>query len=110
MIIAIDIGGATVKVASYKAETLSVPLKRTTPRDFSAGFALIKDLVRQAVHGGTIDAIVVGVRGILAEDGRRIERDTVLLNWVGKPLSYLLEQEFHVSVIKRQGLLIDTDQ
>jgi len=36
MIIAIDIGGATVKVASYKAETLSVPLKRTTPRDFSA--------------------------------------------------------------------------
>lgn len=98
MIIAIDIGGATLKVASYEAETLSVPLRRTTPRDFTAGFSLIKDLVRQAAHGGSIDAIVVGVRGVLAADGMRIERDTVLLNWVGKPLSYLLEQEFKVPV------------
>ncbi|OGG62192.1 hypothetical protein A3C87_01210 [Candidatus Kaiserbacteria bacterium RIFCSPHIGHO2_02_FULL_49_34] len=98
MIIAIDIGGATLKVASYEHDALSVPLRRTTPREFAAGFSLIKDLVRQAAGEGIIDAIVIGVRGILAEDGRRIERDTVLLNWVGKPLSYLLEHEFKVPV------------
>lgn len=98
MIIVFDIGASKMRVAQYADGILHTPLRRSTPVSFSEGYALLSSLIRNATHEDVCTHIVGGIRGTLSVDTSRIAEDSLLSNWVGKPLVYLLEQEFSVPV------------
>lgn len=94
-----DIGATKMRFAlSEDGVSFGVPIRRSTPEKFDDAWKEIASVIATFAEQSTIERIVGGVRGVLSSDHTRIAHDTLLLNWVGKPLAYLLSETFNVPV------------
>ena len=87
MYILFDIGGTKTRVAcSQKGTGIDAVSKFDTPKDFEAGVARIIEEIHTLAGGAAVDIIAGGIRGPLAPDRSGIVSDSVLTDWVQKPL------------------------
>lgn len=94
-----DIGGTNTRVAvSRDLQKFDTPIKFKTPKSFTDGIEAICHAVEELTRGEEIDAIAGGIRGPLNEKKTTIVSETVLCDWVCKPLTETLEERLGASV------------
>lgn len=96
-----DIGGTKTRVAvtedlqTFRAE------KFNTPKVYEEGIAAIEAAVKKLAPDTAYIGVAGGIRGTLGSPRDRIIDDSVLTDWIGKPLSIDLDRTFNAPVILR---------
>lgn len=99
MYILFDIGGTKTRVAvSADLKTLEATLKFDTPRSFEEGIGQIAREARTLLKGRTPKGAFGGIRGLLSKTHDAVVYDTVLTDWVEKPLRATLEKVLGTTV------------
>lgn len=87
MYVLFDIGGTNTRVAvSDDLVSFTEPRKFQTPKDFVDGVEAIVHAVEELTHGKEIQGAAGGIRGPLNEKRDTIVSETVLCDWVCKPI------------------------
>jgi len=91
MYVLFDIGGTKTRVAvSRDLDTYETPIKFDTPASFTDGIEAIVHAVESLAKGQKITAIAGGIRGPLNQKKTTIVSETVLCDWVCKPIAETL--------------------
>jgi len=99
MYLLFDIGGTKTRIAySDDGKTCSEPVVIRTPKIFDEGIAAIRDTAKELAGGKNIQAGAGGIRGVLNKEKTSLARDTVLVDWVGKPLLQKLTEAFSIPI------------
>lgn len=99
MYILFDIGGTKTRVAvSGDLKTFESTVKFDTPQSFEEGVAHIAREARTLLKGRTLKGAFGGIRGLLSKTHGGIVSDTVLTDWVEKPLQVTLEKVLGTTV------------
>ncbi len=99
MYLLFDIGGTKTRLAvSEDLASIEERVKFDTPPLFEDGIARFIDAAEQLLQGRTVRALAGGIRGPLNHEKTGIISDTVLTDWVKKPLGEALAQEFSAPV------------
>ncbi len=94
-----DIGGTKTRIAtSIDLETLEATSKFSTPAHFTEGIEHIKKEMETLVKGRKVLGIAGDIRGVLNTQKTELVADSVLHDWVGKPLVKELEDTFGTKV------------
>lgn len=100
MYVLFDIGGTKTRVAiSADLKTLEAVLKYDTPVQFEEGVRQLALKAKTLLEGKPITLAAGGIRGPLSKERDRVLTDTVLTDWVGKPLVASLEQALGAPVV-----------
>lgn len=100
MYVLFDIGGTKTRVAiSADLQTLAAVLKYDTPSQFEEGVRQLALKAKILLEGKPITLAAGGIRGPLSKEHDRILTDTVLTDWVEKPLLKSLEQALGAPVV-----------
>ncbi len=92
-----DIGGTNTRVGfASTLDTIDSHKTFATPTTFKAGMEKIIKTISAVTT--TPRAIVVGVRGIVAENRSGIQTDTILTGWIGQSITDALQKVFAVPV------------
>ena len=87
MYVVFDIGGTNTRVASSNdLHTLGEPIKFKTPHTFEEGIAACITAAQTLANGARIRRIAGGIRGPLNHEKTSIISETVLCDWVGRPI------------------------
>ncbi len=99
MYLVFDIGGTKTRIATSKdASTIDKVVKFETPPIFDDGINKFVQEAETLLAGETVTAIAGGIRGPLNHEKSMILSETVLLDWVGKPLKDTLMERFNATV------------
>jgi len=85
-----DIGGTKTRIAaSADGASFGTPVIIDTPPVYVDGLATFTDAARILSKNGAIEAVGIGIKGVLSEDGRSVSTapQNVLRDWKGKPLA-----------------------
>lgn len=98
--IVFDIGGTSTRVAkSTDLRTLEDMRKFNTPRSFEEGIAAVVAAAKDLLGGEAAEGAAGGIRGVLAHDRSTLLSESVLTDWVGKPIRDSLTEGFGVTPI-----------
>ncbi|MBX9906480.1 ROK family protein [Patescibacteria group bacterium] len=87
MYLLFDIGGTKTRIAVASGfEKIEQKVSFETPHIFEDACVRITEEVDRLTQGATITAAAGGVRGMLSGDHSKIIHESVLIDWVGKPL------------------------
>lgn len=93
-----DIGGTKTRVAtSEDLKTLSEIKTFKTPKDFTEGIDTIVDTVK-TMTSTPLRAVSGGIRGQLNDDKTEIIFDSVLTDWIDKPVAESLKKKLKAEV------------
>ncbi len=93
-----DIGGTKTRVSiSDDLKTFSDPIKFKTPTDFREGVDAITEAVRKLTDK-EIRGMAGGIRGPLSHDKSTIISETILSDWVEKPITKTLGKKLNTKV------------
>lgn len=97
MYILFDIGGTKTRVAlSHDLSSFSDVIKYDTPPLFEDGMVAFQNAVTELIEkngeGSTVTAGAGGIRGPLSPDHSTILSETILTDWVGKPIAQRLSE------------------
>lgn len=99
MYILFDIGGTKTRVVSSDdLQSYSEPIKFNTPLSFREGIAAIMDAIDTLTAGKQMTAIAGGIRGPLNHEKTAIVSETVLTDWVGRPIVQSFQKRYRVPV------------
>ncbi|MBX2866887.1 ROK family protein [Candidatus Kaiserbacteria bacterium] len=94
-----DIGGTKTRVAvSEDLQSFEMPIVYDTPQDFEEGVAQLIETIEDLADGRQLSACAGGVRGVLDHERTQIHNDSILTDWVGKPLQKHLSEELNTPV------------
>jgi len=94
-----DIGGTKTRVAvSEDLKKFEMPIVYDTPESYDEGASRLIETIRELADDVSITACAGGVRGVLQHDRGGIQSDSILTDWVGKPLRERLSQELDTPV------------
>lgn len=95
MYLVFDIGGTKMRVAvSEDSKILAVTKVISTPKDFSEGINIIKQVAEELANGQKIQSIAGGVAGPLDKEKTMLIASPHIASWIGKPLKAELEKLF----------------
>lgn len=87
MIALFDIGGTKTRLAvTEDFKTFGAPAVFETPKRFSDALAMYASHLRELTKGGVITGVVAGIRGPLTTDKSTIASETILTDWVLRPV------------------------
>ena len=99
MYVLFDIGGTKTRVAiSRDLKAYETPIKFDTPTSFVDGIEAIVHATQQLSGGEKITAVCGGIRGPLNKGKSTIVSETVLCDWVCKPVRETLEKQLGAPV------------
>lgn len=95
----LDIGGTKTRIAlSEDLKTISDSNKFNTPLTFDSGIESITKAIDSLKPKTRIEAIGIGIRGLINETRTGIENDAVLSDWAKKPLAKILSEHYKAPV------------
>lgn len=99
MFIAIDIGGTYTRIACSKNLKFVEKIEKfQTLKDFNLGIEKISESIEKIAHNKKIQAIVVGLPGIIDQKKQKLIKSPNLKSWVNKPIASLLSKKFNCRV------------
>jgi len=99
MHILFDIGGTKSRIAvSLDARTIEATHKFDTPPHFADAMVRFKEEAAALLQGRVPRSASGGIRGVLSREHDALVSDTVLTDWVGKPLQAALTEALGVAV------------
>jgi predicted NBD/HSP70 family sugar kinase len=100
MLALIDIGGTKTRVAcARRGEGIGQPIVFETPRDPGQGTARILDAVKSLAGPERVEAVAVGVPGVISRDRRKLVNIPNLPQWNGASLAESFERAFDAAVV-----------
>lgn len=95
MYLMFDIGGTNMRLAvSEDGKTLAATKVIPTPKDFTEGINIIKQVAEELANGQKIEAVAGGVTGALDKGKSTQLTSPHVGGWIGKPLKAELEKLF----------------
>lgn len=98
MYVLFDIGGTKTRVAVSRDLKTFTAEKFETPKRFEEGIERIGFAVERLAEGEPLKGAAGGIRGPLNKEKTTIVSETVLTDWVGKPIKKTLEARLGVPV------------
>lgn len=95
MYIIFDIGGTNTRIAaSEDLKTYGTPIKFKTPLSYTEGFEAFCTAVETLSAGKPVLGIAGGIRGPLNQEKTGIISETVLTDWIKRPITTALSERF----------------
>jgi len=99
MYIVADIGGTKMRIAGTATlDRFKDPVILNTPESYEEGIALIIKTIRQISQGGDVEAIAMGLAGVLV-NGRRSLVHSNVTDWNGRSIADDIEEAFPTRVL-----------
>ncbi|MEF3366172.1 ROK family protein [Methylocystis sp. 9N] len=100
MYVVVDIGGTKTRFAGAKnLDAFVAPQIVATAQDYRAGLETLREAAAKASEGASIDAIVIGVPGVLSRDKRVLVHAPNLPQWNGAAIAADVEAMLGARVI-----------
>ncbi len=98
MFLVFDIGGTNTRIATSDGQTLLDKKVIPTTQNFEEFLLAFTNAANKIIQGKGISAVAGGIRGVLNPDKSQLIKDTILLDWINKPLRKELEKILKISV------------
>ena len=94
-----DIGGTNTRVSvSANLRSFEEPIKYKTPKEFDTGITELVAVAKSFCNIAEIQGVAGGIRGPLRKDKEALLSETVLTDWVEKPIVSTLKERFNAPV------------
>ena len=99
MFLLLDIGGTNIRLASSSdGNSISSVKIIPTPPNFIDGIKVLEELSSQIINGEKIQAVSIGITGILNPDKNQLVKSPHLPNWTNQEVKQQLEKLFNAPV------------